>query len=249
MGLYGAIVSVLMQAHYAMAYGAVRVPSPLENEAPLKELIFNQELSAEFRRNYEIEFGSYTGAVETSPQYSPYGWFDASRGGWLSLRENALKEERYVNFMVRRLLEYHSDKYAKSKPQIRNAYELQEKMNNYALNVAPDVTFKSMYALSSNKLEGQLKGVLFEVKASIEMEAVNFGPSTVKEFRMVMDQWITPMTLLHFSYTAYDGIGMLIWRKMFTPYRSISLVGSTYFKERGYSIRESLGLIGYNYHF
>lgn len=136
---------------YRVAKEVVIVPPDAPAEASLRDRIFNNELTREFQRKYEDRFGR-TQAEQftvTSRYYETERQPHTNR----TVVEEYDEQQRFGNFMIKRLTEYHVDHYMRSNPSVRPMYELKERMSNLNVQVRKDYRVKVKYSLSSNDLD------------------------------------------------------------------------------------------------
>lgn len=135
-----------------LALEVVILPPDEQDEKSLSEKIFTEKVTKEFQMRYEERFGQ----TRTEQFISiPSRFFETQvqPGQYRTLQEEVLEQRRFGNFMIKRLIEVHVDKYMKENPSARPVYELKEKLSNVDVQVRPGYKFKFKYSLSSNEFD------------------------------------------------------------------------------------------------
>jgi len=135
-----------------LAKEVVILPPEEKNEVSLRDQIFTEKVSREFKMRYEERFGqTQVEQVKAIPQR----FFETEilPGQFRTAEEDAQQQRAFGSFMMRRLVEVHVDKYMRESPSARPVYELKEKVSNLDVQVKPGYKFKFKYSLSSNDLD------------------------------------------------------------------------------------------------
>lgn len=146
----GYLQSVENERH-RVAKEIVIVPPDTSAEASLRDRIFNDELTREFQRKYEDRFGR----TQTEQFTATSRFYETERQLYTNrtVEEEFYEQQKFGNFMMKRLTEYHVDRYMRSNPSVRPMYELKERMSNLNLQVRKNYKVKIKYSLSSNDLD------------------------------------------------------------------------------------------------
>ncbi len=224
----------------------VVVPFPAENGPTLKEKIFNPELSKEFKESYEQKFGRTEQQQILNPANKNL-YYDNLYG--IRGTDQDVNDERrkFGEYMVRRLLEFHVDNYAKSDPKIRPVWEAKERLSKVEVPVGPQMHLDVRYSIAGNTMDVFVKNPWVRAKVTVQMNPAVFGPGPVDEIIYSLGKDVTKTVSLEADYKSIDGIVAYIGRKNLTERLSATLTTSTFTHDGGQSVRESLYLAGLNY--
>ncbi len=127
------------------------INKPADTTVPIKDRIFNSEISKEFKTRYEDQFGrTEAERVYNSPNKDTYYDDLYTMNGTPQQVDD--QKRAFGNYMAARLVEYHFDKYMKSDPSVRTIYEAKERLSK--VNVEVDqVKFDAKYELAGNTLD------------------------------------------------------------------------------------------------
>lgn len=221
-------------------------PPPAEGPS-LRERIFNDKLSREFRERYEEKFGrTEVQRVYNSP--NKFTYYDDQYGFRGTPQEASDERRRFGEFMVRRLMEYHVDNYAKSDPKVRPVWEAKERLSKMELKVS-EFRFDAAYSISGNTVDLKVVNPWIESKFVLQMDPGKFGPGPVEETMVSLGKNVTKTIRLESEYKITDGIVTYIGRKSLSPVLGTTLSASTFVRDEGKSRRESVYLAGLNYVF
>ena len=107
----------------------VWVQQPAQDQ-DLRDRIFNQTLSREFRERYEQRFGqTEIERVFLAPNRTSY--YNDAYGVKGTPQEISDERRRFGEFMMRRLAEWHVENYAKTDPSARAVWEAKERISNW----------------------------------------------------------------------------------------------------------------------
>lgn len=137
---------------YELSQEIVIVAPPESKEPKLSEQIFTEKLTTDFQEKYENEFGR-TEAQQI--QVTPSRFFDKEMkpGEYGTEEEYVAKQQKFGNYMTKRLAEYHIDNYMRNTPSTRGVYEAKEKLGNMSIETKKGYKTKFKYSISSNQLE------------------------------------------------------------------------------------------------
>lgn len=211
-------------------------------EAILRDRIFNQALSKEFRERYEQRFGqTEIERVVLAPNRLSY-YNDVY--GMKGTPQELLDERRkFGEFMVRRLTEWHVENYAKHDPKVRPVWEAKEKISNLKVEVA-SFRFDAQYSIAGNTLDLKMINPWVQSKVTLIMNPDQFGPGPVDETLLSVIKPISQTYTVEGRWRVTDGIVSLIQYRPLGRFWSGSLTTSAAVKDGGTSPRETLWLAG-----
>jgi hypothetical protein len=226
----------------------VIIPPPPPLGPPLRERIFNEKLSREFRDRYDEKFGR-TEVEQVYNSNNRFTVYDETWGAGGTLQELSEERQKFGDYMLRRLLEYHVDSYAQNDPQVRVVWEAKERLSNINVEVR-QFRFDMNYQLAGNTFD--LKVVnpwVSTARVRLQMNPGSFGPGPVDETFISIGRPVSRKLAIESHYAVTDGVVSLIGRTPLTPALGASLTASTFTKSSGTSRRESLYLAGLSYRF
>jgi hypothetical protein len=214
-----------------------------EKKIKLYEVIFNPQLSTEFKEQYRSRFGeldtesmiymnSRTKFVE-SPRVSP-----------LDDEKENLKRREFSEYMIKRLTEWHVDNYVKTEPAVRPLYETKERFSRIEVKVSQEVKLDFKYDLAANNLDLILVNPWADLRWALEMDRKAFGPSSTVESRIKIEKQLTSSLRVRSYAAMIDGIASLEFEKMLPRRWALQVKSSTFFKDIGLSTRETRYLLG-----
>lgn len=206
-------------------------PPPAER-APLRDRIFTEGLSREFRERYQQQFG-YTEAEQAyfAPNRSTY--YSDLYGFQGTPEQNNDARRWFGEYMVRRLAEFHVDNYAKNDPQTRVVWEAKERISSLKVEVAT-FRFDARYSFAGNIMDIYSYSPYGDARVSLR--------AADSEVIVSLFRKLDPRSIVESHYYASDGVASVIGRRLINPLFSTSLTASTFVQPRGRSIRESLYL-------
>jgi hypothetical protein len=219
---------------------------PSDERVSFNNLIFVPELEKEFQGKYEKQFG-YT-VSEQSINVSRNSFLQQDFSGIDESPElqNA-RERAYGEYVVRRLLEYHADRYAKASPSIRPVYEAKERLSNVKFEVKRGYRLKIHYSLSGNYLDLDFENPLdVETKCIFQMDENSFGPGVIDEATLKIRYTLTRSVAVGSYYGFRAGQFSLAGYKALENGISTSITGSTFFED---SSKENKLIIGLSWNY
>ena len=210
--------------------------------------IFNDSLLKEFRDRYEEKFGrTEVERVYNSP--NKYSYYNDLYGFKGTAQEMDLERRRYGDFVLRRLLEYHVDNYAKNDPKVRPVWEAKERLKDIRVQIHK-IRIDFNYSIAGNTLDVNLYNPYFPLaRTRVQMDPAIFGPADVKETTFSIGRPLTVKTSAEVHYALTDGLLSLIQRRSLTPALGCSFTESWTTKATGTSPRERKFLAGISYYF
>ncbi len=219
---------------------------PSKEGVSFNSLIFVPELEMEFQGKYEKQFG-YT-VSEQSLNVSRSSYLQQNFSGINESPElqNA-RERAYGEYVVRRLMEYHADRYAKASPSIRPVYEAKERLSNIKIEVKRGYRLKIHYSLSGNYLDLDFENPLdIETKCIFQMDENSLGPGVIDEATLKIRYTLTRSVALGSYYGFRAGQFSLAGYKALENGISTSITGSTYVED---STKENRVIIGLSWNY
>lgn len=238
-----------VQGERDITYSDLELLPPLADQGPsLRERIFNESLSKEFRDKYYEKFGrTEIERIYLSPNRTTY--YNDVYGLKGSPQEINDERKKFGDYMIRRLAEVHVDDYLKNDPKARPIYEAKQAISNIKVEVQ-QFRFDMQYGLAGNTFDFVVVNpYLATSKIRFEMDESAFGPGPVNETLVTLGNPITKTIDVEAQWKTNDGIASLVGRKTLTPALTTSLTLSTFTKDEGPSTRESLYLAGLGYSF
>jgi len=203
----------------------------------LREKIFNSELSKEFKDRYEDKFGrTEPERVYNSPnKYTYYDDLYTLQGTPEQVND---QKRQFGEYMMRRLVEYHADRYAKSDPQVRPIYEAKERLSQIKVEVQ-QVKFDAKYSLAGNILDLRARSPWFDTKVSLILAGANPTETIVS-----VTKEATPSLGLEARYLEADAKIAGIITKKLSPLLTSTLTASACTGDSQLTPRETLYLVG-----
>ncbi len=212
---------------------------PPSSPAPIKDRIFDPKISKEFEDQYNQRFG-FTEAERSYYSPNKYTIYSAGIGETQSVQDVSKSRQRFGEYMVRRLAEYHSQQFAQHDPSMKAVWDAKERYSNVKVDVS-SFKFSSGYDLSSNTVDFKLKHRWIESRMQVQMRGVGGMRESIFSLSHDFPRRVT----LESHYTFVDGIAQVIARKQLSAEMSASFVASTFTNATGNSTRETLYLAGW----
>lgn len=223
-------------------------PLPPKKEADIREKIFNEKLTKEFRDRYEEKFGrtEVERVYNSSNRFTYYSDLYGFKGTPQDLDD---ERRRYGDFVLRRLLEFHVDNYAQHDPKLRPAWEAKERIKEFKVEVGK-VQLDAQYSIAGNTFELRMRNPYFYLlQVRWQMDPGAFGPAPLQETTYSVGYRMTRTIVAESHFKSFDGTVAFIQRKSFTDRFGVSLSESTFVADSGVSPRESKYLAGLTYIF
>jgi hypothetical protein len=165
-------------------------------EPSYQEIIFNKEISREFRGKYFETFGV------------------ADTDGLLYTRTNEFEQETqkrklFAEYMVKRLTEWHTSNYLKSEPKLKPVLELKERLSHAEVHITPATQVIANYSFAGNFFDLVVLNPWAETKFSLEMNPRAFGPGAVQETKLVVQKDIEKNYRLRTTYEQFKGLALV----------------------------------------
>lgn len=224
----------------------VLIDSPIEEEMHLNSMIFVPGLKKEFLERYEKQFG------RTVPEQSMnisqrYDNLDFFAGPKVTAEEYNARERVYGEYVLRRLVEYHVDVYAKESPSLRPVYEVKERVSNVRLEVKRGYRVKIHYSFSGNYFDLSLENP-WEVESQLvmQMNENSFGPGKVRETTLHLSYPLSSTVRVASFYGFSAGQFSLAGYKQLQHQLATSITGSAYLEDPNQERKLIVGL-AWNY--
>lgn len=210
--------------------------------AVLRDRIFNESLSREFRERYQQRFGR-TEEEQVALAPNRLSYYNDVYGMKGTPQELLDERRKFGEFMVRRLGEWHVENYAKNDPKVRPMWEAKEKISNLKMEVA-SFRFDAQYSIAGNMLDVKMINPWVQSKITLIMNPDQFGPGPVDETLLSVVKPITSRYTVEGRWRMADGIVSLIQYHPIGKYWRGSLITSAAIKDGGTSTRQTLWLAG-----
>jgi hypothetical protein len=215
------------------------VPQYVLTHENLNDKLFNFELSKEIKSKYILQFGTVdTDAfIYKDSRYAEMS--DDNRRGIVAEKASIDAREAFAQYMVKRLTEFHLDRFIKEDPKMRHVYEVKEKISNVKVEINKETKFNLQYSLAGNTLDFNLTNPYLDSRYISYMNPSNFGPTSPIENRLLLGKQIYPQLRINLYAAEFDGIitGEIV--RNFKYNVTGSFVSSTWFKTGGMSPRET----------
>lgn len=226
---------------------------PPEQSTALKEILFDPKLEKEFKDEYRKRFGQTeaeinfnTGSLNLGN--SRFGDYGPGRGtSFIDSVELTRRQRSFADYMMRRMFEYHGDRYFKSRSDLRPAYELKEKVAKVNVTVKKGYKVNLHYSYSGKYFQARLDNP-YDVEMQFRYDLNPIYPTkSGKEYIFTLGKEINPRIRTDFNYTVEDGTGNIsVWRKL-SRRMGASVSYSTYFNNSPSSIRQSIYMIAWSW--
>jgi hypothetical protein len=188
-------------------------PFPIRKQSSLEQVIFDKKLSEEFKRRYEEKFG-FSAAERDVFATSASEFSIDGDGRIVDADQTTVESQRFAEFMLRRLAEYHADNYARNEPSLRKAYEIKERVSNVDVQVADGYKFEAKYSIS-----GEILRVSFENPYVDTALVMDFAPDPFTtddedvDSRLLFDRRINASTSIGAAYSFSLDSKSFVWRR------------------------------------
>lgn len=216
-------------------YEIYLVPPHREHVSDYRGLVFNHQLTTEFRQRYVERFG-YIDNNSVNYTANQFTQGDQNRG---SVEVDSRNRRAYGEYMMRRLGEWHLDNFVKSEPSVRPLYEAKERLSNVSVEMGKQTRAKMAYSFSDNSAELVLENPYCDSKLRIEMDPTKVGPSAPIENRLYIGKSINKLTYVNSQLAEKDGIMILELQRQLAPAVGSAFSVSQPYKEQGFSARET----------
>lgn len=218
----------------------IEAPAPLG--PPLQDEIFDEQLTKDFRERYEQKFGrTEAERVYNSPnRYTYYNDLYTFKG---SPQEEDAEKHAYANYMIKKLLEHHVEKFAKSDPKVRPVWEAKQKFSQMQVK-SKSFKLNARYDIVVGKCDIEIVNPWVNANYTLDMSGTH-----VKESLLVLSKPVTDTITVESRYRQVEGILAFIGSKKISSALATNLTFSTFTNDSPKSTRETLYLAGASYVF
>jgi hypothetical protein len=142
-------LSSVKEERHRLSMEVVIVPPEEETGPTLNDQIFTDKLTRDFKERYENQFGR-TQAEQLQDVPSRYFEKDLGNGQFISEEDYQERQEKFGNYMTKRLIEFHSDRYLKESPSGQRIYRVKESISNVTVKTKTGFSYKFRYNIASN---------------------------------------------------------------------------------------------------
>lgn len=223
------------------------VDNPYRNDIKLSERMFDPTLKKDITTRYHEQFGRTE--AEIIQTRTPYLNSNFSEGASITFNEEEYQkqQQKFGNYIAKRLVEYHFEKEAKDNPDLRGVYEAKQTLENASASVGK-IKIRARYRIASNSILTYIKNPWVNLEARFEMSG---GSESVYSLGKDLGKGYSFVTDYYPSQPRWDIIG----RKMMTAALSFTLTYSPFrhitYEEKGvtYAMDEKIILAGLGYVF
>jgi hypothetical protein len=206
----------------------------------LKEVIFNDQLSREFRAKYVEKFGEVDMEYLTY-RNSRFAELDDRLPDQASFENTRLVRKKFGEYMLNRLLEWHLDKSLKETPEMEKVYQVKQALANIQVPVTAETKIHMLYSFVDSTFEVNYLNPLVESK--IKLDPVS------TENQLIFSKPMNHSTTVSTIFYEKDGIASLEISRRLQKQTQATLSSSTWFHQNGTSTRETRSSIGVVYLF
>ncbi len=223
------------------------VEDPYKNEIAFSEKMFDPTLKKDIILRYQEQFGRTEAEIIQSR--TPYLNSNFSEGESITFNEEEYQkqQQKFGNYIGKRLVEYHFENQAKSNPSLKGAYEAKQTIENASASVGR-FKIRARYRIASNSILTYIQNPFLDVQARFELSG---DKETVYSISRNFARNYSFLTDYYMGGTRWD----IIARKGITSHLSVSVTYSP-FREieveenmKIVAVKESLALVGLSYIF
>lgn len=217
----------------------VEEPKPL---VPLKEKLFDQQLTKDIRSQYEQRFG-FTAMEQTmnAPQNREQSYY-YNGDPTVTAQQYQDYQRSFGEYVGRKVVETQVDKFFKSDPSMQGLYKFKDSVSNAAVQTKSGYKFSWHHNISGNESEFDLENP-YHVETKFIVQFNGFSPSTQEE-TINLGYNINSLYRLDSYYKFYDGVMQVVGTRRISSSLSASLTGSQTTTAAGPSIRQSMLVMG-----
>lgn len=184
------------------------------NKPELKNVIFNNELSNEFIFRYQQQFG-FTEQEQNYYLIESQGYYNSPTG--IAATQQDAQRQAFAQYMMKRLMEYHTDNIMKNDPDFKPIYDMKQKVSNYKVDVGPGSKLDMTYSFVGNFANITYATPWGTTKANINMDPSSLTPTTPQEELLIFTRPITPTIRYETSYAFVSQTYRLMIEKRLSP--------------------------------
>ena len=210
-------------------------------------LIWNQELSTEFKNRYLEKFGQVdTGSIKINTVRLDA---DKMNSTYMSDEKSIKERRRFAEFMVKRTSEWHVDTYIKEEPSMRPVYETKQALSHMEVKVNNEIKLNLEYSFSGNVLDILIINPWADSKIMYEMDPQAFGPAPAEETYLMIGKNVSKTFRVNTNYADRDGVGSIEFVKRLKTRMTGSIQYSNWIKGEGLTPRENKVSVGFGHSF
>ena len=223
----------------------IMLPRPPSNGPPLADVIFNEKLSREFQQQYEYKFGvTQAEQVINSPGRNDEYTYNTGKNA--TLRQYRRDQQKFGEYMARRLLEFHVDNYAKRDKSFRQVYEIKDKVSNVEVKSKTGYSIKWKYNIAGPTMDFTIKNPLeIDARVRLEMSGLVSKPN---EVIYQLSYPISKRYAISELVKQMDGIFQTVLSRSLTAHVGVSISVSFDTNPAGANIQQNTYLLGLGYH-
>jgi hypothetical protein len=202
----------------------VMLDRPKENKKPLSEVIFDEKLSKEFQDQYRYRFGETQAeqVINNPGRSDEYTYYNRNN---LTAVEYQKYQRQFGDYMMRRLVEYHFDNWAKKSPEFRPVYQMKDRISNLDVQVKKGYKVKWRYNFAGPSMNVDVENPYdIETRVQIMMNGVISAP---KDIIFTLGYQATPRIKLESLYKQYEQLVQFVVSRKMTTHVNMSLTGSS----------------------
>jgi hypothetical protein len=223
----------------------VLLEKPKEPKKPPKVVIVDDKLTKEFQEQYKLRFGQTMAEQvinSSGGRNDEYTYYNQQS---VNILDYHRYQRQFGEYMGRRLVEYHFDKWAKNDKSIRPIYEMKDKISNLNVKFKKGYKLKWKYSFSGPYMEASLDNPYdIELKIQAQMNGIVSNP---EEIVYSAGYPLTPRVRISALYKQYDGLYQIIATRQMTKHITTSITGSTDQRMTGPSVHQNLILFGFGW--
>ena len=196
---------------------------PILDGPNFHDIIFNSELSREFLIQYQQKFGR-TEQEENYFLVNRQGYY-MSPGG-LSATQVDSERRLFAEYMMRRLIEFHTENVMKNDPQFKKVYEIKQAMSNVKVEVNRSTHFDMSYSFVGNFWRGILSSPYGAFYSSVQMDPGSLLPTDPKEIFVSYNRSVFDFMTMELTYVIYSKRSQVVLNKVINPNISVNLMHS-----------------------
>ncbi len=122
----------------------------------LHSLIFTKDFSKDMLSRYHRRFGYTESQIlfDAPNRFQEFTSFDGTR---VTIEEDVKRKRKFGEYMLRKLTEYHVDRYLDGNKNTKTLYKIKKKLSNASVNVGSGFKLRAKYSLSGKELKFRVK--------------------------------------------------------------------------------------------
>ena len=195
----------------------VLMEKPVSLQGPnLHDRIFNSELSNEFRRRYEDQFGK-TEQEENYYLINKQGYYESPTGLTATQTDSARRD--FAEYMMKRLIEYHAEAIMKEDPVFRKVYAIKQAVTNFS--IAPGGPaggrLDVRYSFIGNYMVASYTHPIVNSYLAVNMDPSALTPTSPREILLNLHKDLTLRNSAELGYYFYQQSMRALFTRKLTP--------------------------------